>query len=83
MTYLSIGLTVLAIFQLLALTDFASRLKKNEERIEIMRAALDRHLTDGSDYRSLDKIKKQQAMLETNLRWLNSKKTSNDNGGDA
>jgi hypothetical protein len=45
-------ITALTVFMFLALCGVCSRLKKAEEHIEIIRAALERHLTDGTDYRS-------------------------------
>ncbi|MEK7456466.1 MAG: hypothetical protein AABZ76_16310 [Pseudomonadota bacterium] len=45
-------ITTLAVFMFLALCGVCSRLKKAEEHIEIIRVALDRHLTDGTDYRT-------------------------------
>lgn len=49
MIYIS---TTLTVFMFLALCGVCSRLKKAEEHIEIIRVALERHLEDGTDYRT-------------------------------
>lgn len=45
-------LSAITALTFLATCGACSRLKKAEGHIEILRAALDRHLTDGADYRS-------------------------------
>lgn len=70
-------LTPLCGFMFLALCGACHRIKQAEEHIEIIREALDRHLTDGSDYRSSagtsDVAARANAMLAQVSNWQNRK----------
>jgi len=58
MTAILIGSTV---FTLLYAFYVGGRLKQTEEKVEILRAALHRHLESGEDFTTLEQVRRVQA----------------------
>ncbi|WIA55996.1 hypothetical protein N6H05_23760 [Sphingobium sp. WTD-1] len=77
-------LTALSLFTFLTLCGATSRLKKAEEHIEIIRVALDRHLTDGADYRSTTTVQSvRQAQMLAELAQYRAAKSVGRKGDEA
>lgn len=80
-------LTALSLFMFLALCGASNRIKKAEEHIEIIRVALDRHLTDGTDYSAIQQsVASSQNVLQAQMlaelaQWRAAKAVGKD--GDA
>ncbi|PZU07654.1 MAG: hypothetical protein DI606_16360 [Sphingobium sp.] len=60
-------LTALCAFMFFAVCGACHRLQKAEEHIEIIRTALERHLTDGSDYQTSKSIGQYQGKWRVQL----------------